>query len=339
MSADPPQHTPHSVSSASVVGRRELIAVFDESGASNVPGEGTGDDFSLGAIVFDGRRAWSNLLELDASLQALCGREDYKYRQVRQNSDARKAVCETLNRQSGLIRVFAYYAAGGAFIEQAKRELEAVRVFKGDVRQAEENLRGLLESPRIKSLKDAIATSVPALSAYAASRAQRINVYFDKRTDLPMIASDLASHMKVASGAKVWGDSYNWMDWKGECPPELAAACRIADVFAGDVRATFKMHGDDVWKLVQPHGFVGRHEQAARSPSSQWAGLVPMPLIGTVTNDLWDQDWSSASTSTTMFRGYEQWLLAGRASLFSPCGRGCMLRRKGTELQVFQAMD
>jgi hypothetical protein len=321
------------------MGRNRLVAVFDESGSSNVPGEGPLEDFALGAVVFSGKRAWANLMALDARLQQITGQPEYKYRQVRQLSEARRAVVETLDHQSALIRVFGYYAAGGAFVEQAHRELEAEKQFQGDTAAAQQTLNAMIKDPRREGLKDAIRSSVPAMSAFAAARREKIQVYFDRRTDLADIADDLTPAMNLWAGSKVWGDSYGAMEWGGECPDFLEPVARVADIFAGDIRATFKAHGRFIWDLVRRDGFVLQHEEAAAARDSIWAGPIPVPKIGRVAATAWDSDWETGSTATTMFQGYGRYLLAGRASLFSPCGRGCLLIKAKDGFDVFQVMD
>lgn len=319
--------------------RQSLVAVFDESGASNTPGEQFADDFALCAIVFSGRRGWKDICRLDKLLQEITGRDDYKYRQVRQSTDARKAVVAALVQQSALCRVFAYYAAGGAFVQQAERELAADIGHGQDSTGSMQNLEAMKKNPRFEGLKDALFTSVPAMSAFAASRRERVSVYLDQRTDLPSISQELIKYMRRVDASRLWGDSYKSMDWMGECPTWLFPAARIADVFAGDVRATFKEHGNAIWKLIQSHGFVGMRSHVAELPDCEWAGLVPVPRVGSISVDIWDANWQEGSTTTTMFRAYSHCVLAGRVSLYSPCGRGCLLRKNSTGFDVFQVMD
>lgn len=321
------------------ISSRRLVAVFDESGASSTPGQGNADDFSLAGLVFSGRRAWSDLVSLDAKLQQITGRLDYKYRQVRQSTEARRLVIECLDHQSSLIRVFGYYAAGRAFLSQAERELEAVTAFGGDVLAEQAKLARIAADPRKEGLKDAVATSIPAMSAYAESARKRISVYFDRRTDLNAIHDEVDSSMTVWAQMPIWGRSYTYMDWGGECPPELEPAARISDVFAGDIRATFASKGYAVWNLINQDGYVQRHEEVIAAQNSMWAGPIPAPHIGTVSNDLWDTDWKTGNTDTSMFAGYCPYMLASAVSLYSPCGRGCLLKRLKGEFNVYQVMD
>ena len=325
------------------VKRRELIAVFDESGGeSNVPGDAPAADFALSAIIFAGPRASRAPAALEECLKRIRGDSDYKYRRVRQSDDARRAVIDTLTRQSGLIRIFGYYAAGGAFVEQARRELHAVKSMDNgpdEVSRAESNLAKILADPRREGLRDAITTSVPAVSPWAASRKQRIKVCFDDRTDLASIAADLKKMIDFSNRVEIWGEAYRWMDWIGPCPTEFAPIARVADVLVGDFRATFKKYGTVIWRLVASDGFVRRHQEAIAAPDSFWSGLMPMPRIGFVSDDTWDKDWKSGSTQTTMFNAYRPYLLNGMATLFSPCGRGCLLKAIAGGFDVFQMMD
>lgn len=321
------------------IGRRSLLAVFDESGASNTPGEGQGDDFALCAVVFLGKRAWRDICRVDSRLKELTGATDYKYRQVRQCREARQAAVGLLQHQSSTIRIFGYYAAGGAFAEQAKRELEATRAFGGNDANEVAKLELMMKEPRQQGLWDALSTSVPALSAFAAARSERVSVYFDQRTDLARIAAYLAAHMSRCSDAGIWGGSYDALDWQGQCPEWLEPAARIADIFAGDIRHTFKNVGPKVWTLVDASGFVRRHEEAASSSLAMWAGPLPIPRVAELSLSVFDDNWEDSSTGTTMFRGYAKWMLQNLVSLYSPCGRGLLLQFRGDKFVIHQAMD
>ena len=325
------------------VGRKSLIAVFDESGGeSNVPGEGSGADFAVAAIVFQGRRPFRDLVQLDERLRLILGKQDYKYRQVRQSSEAREAVINALRTQSGMIRVFAYYAAGGAFVEQAKKELIAVQQMDSGaaaISDAQDKLKRHLSDPRREGLRDAMDTSLPAMSTWAGARSRRIDVYFDRRSDLVSLCRDLDEAMKLWHKSGLYGSAYSNMDWRGECVSDLDPVARIADVFAGDFRATMRRHGGAIWSQVESDGFVGRHTEAWRYPQPDVDNLVPVPMIGVVADSVWDEHWSEGSTETTMFSAYIDYLLKRRTTLYSPCGRGLLVLRSQSGFDLFQVLD
>jgi hypothetical protein len=207
------------------------------------------------------------------------------------------------------------------------------------IREAHANLDKMLAEPRREGLIDAIRTSVPAMSTWAGARNRRIRVYFDQRTDLNDIADDLLNMMRVWSYVGILGDGYQWMDWGGACPPELEGVSRLADTFAGDIRATFRKHGQSVWDVVEQDGFVGRHREVALSDDAEWAGPVPTPRVGRVEGSVWDDDWETGSTTTTMFRGYLDHFIKRRVSVYSPCGRGGFLVKAGDGFDLYQVMD
>jgi hypothetical protein len=323
------------------VGARDLVAVFDESGGSSRPGPEEGDDFALGAVIFSGRRPFKDLIRLDEKLQQATNCNDYKYRQVRQSSEARLAFVDAFRRQSGLIRLYGYYAAGGAFICQAEREVHAATTMKTDpeeVTRAEANLARHKEDPRGEGLKDALLTSIPAMSAWAQTQRRSISAFLDDRSDHKLIGTVIDEHMKLLKAARIYGESYDFMDWKGTCIEHLFPVARVADVLVGDIRATFAAKGQIIWDQLAADGFVGRHHEALATSSAHF-GPVPMPRVGRVESSLWDDDWESGSTKTTMFGAYRQWLLTNKLSLYSPSGQGCLLVAECDHYALFQQMD
>lgn len=318
---------------------KELVAVFDESGSTSAPGEQAHEDFVLAAVVFQGARAFSNLVELDCRLRVITSTDKYKYRQVRQSTLARRAVIETLQRQSDLIRVFGLYAAGGAFKQGAEKHLDAVRAFGGDSVQAEQNLACFQTDPYMQGLAYAAVSSIPAMSTFADARQQRIAVYSDRTNNLNFIATVVREFMLRAHETGRLGDKYSRMDWRGECPNWLEPVARIADIFAGDIRATFKAHGHNIWSQIKQHGFVNRHREVAESPDSLRSTFSVTPLVGFVKHEVWDSDWETESTTTTMFKGYLDFVLSERVSVVSPCGRFAMMVREDGGFRLYQGTD
>lgn len=324
-----------------LIAARSLIAVCDESGhRSSVPGEESGDDFAIAAVIFQGRRAFLDIKKLDEKLQILTGRVDYKYRQVRQSTEARTAVIETLNRQSGLIRIHGFYAGGGAFIREAERSLNAVTTMNsGDlaVQNAKEHLSAMRESPGRMGLRGAIINSLPSLAHWATSRRQAMAVYFDQRSDMPEFSRYLNSHVSAYLGSPVLAPIASHLQWKAECIPELCAVARVADIFAGDIRHTFRNHGDGIWGHLENDGFVGRHSELLNRKQDDVA--FPMVVVGNVSNAQWDANVLEGSTGTTMFKAYGKYLIKRTISLFSPGGIGCHIRQVKDRWDVIQNPD
>ncbi len=324
----------------SLVGRQSLMAVFDESGSTSRPG--LDDDFALGSVIFRGRPAVKNLLALDKKLQEITNKKNYKYKHIRKNVDCRRAVIDALNRQSGLIRLFGYFASAGAFVAQAQRELRAVKTMGGndaEVAQAELILHRARLNPKSEGLKDALHTSIPAMSSWASRNKERIKVFMDARTDMLEISNELGQHMSMFEFVRIFGDAYDYLDWEGNCPKLLYPVSRIADVVVGDIRTTFLKHGDLVWNMLEQDGFVGRHDEVSKKYVYDPSSPIPLPLVGKVSHGSWDTDWNNDSAETTMFGGYRDWIIGKRIPLYSPSGIGCHLVNLGDEYLIFQQMD
>lgn len=324
----------------SLVGRQSLMAVFDESGSTSRPGPD--DDFALGSVIFRGRPAVNNLLALDKKLQDMTGKKNYKYKHIRKNIECRKAVVSTLNRQSSLIRLFGYFASAGAFVGQAERELHAVKQMGGndaEVAKAELVLDKARLDPKTEGLKDALNTSIPAMSSWASKNREHIKVFMDARTDMEEITNELGQHMSMFEFVRLFGDAYDFLDWQGDCPKLLYPVSRIADVVVGDIRSTFLRHGDLVWNKLEQDGFVGRHKEVLKKYKYDPSSPVPMPLVGKISHGSWDTDWNDDSAESTMFGGYRSWIIGKRIPLYSPSGIGCHLVGLEDEYLIFQQMD
>jgi hypothetical protein len=319
--------------------RNSLIAVVEESGSSSRPGPKPDDDFALAALIIGGRRAYRQIVKTDMAIQVATNRSDYKYRQVRQCTEARTRIADLFTHQSSLIRVFCYYASGGAYSAQTQRELEAARGFGLDETEAIHNCDLMAKNPGLEGLKDALRTSVAALGTWGSSRQQHVEVYFDQRTDLKLVESEIVQSASISELLSKLDGSPFAMTWKGECPTAMSAVQRIADTIAGDARATFKKHGAKFWGLVRQHGFVRRHQEALRLPGLVASHGVPVPFVGSVPHFDWESDWMTASIDSTLFPAYRPWLINHMCSLYSPCGRGLLLKDDGREFAVHQAMD
>ena len=322
-----------------------LIAVCDESGhRSSEPGENAGEDFSIVAVIFQGRRAFQNLKTLDIDLQRITGKSDYKYRQVRQSGVAREAVIRALDHQSGMIRLHGFYAEGGSFLRESERSLHAVQAMRSgevEVRNAERKLAEIRESPGRVGLRDAIVNSLPAVAHWAKSRGQVADMYFDQRSDMPEFTRYLTDYLYAFRNAPEIFQTAGNLRWHAECRPELIPVSRIADVFAGDLRHTFRKKGQAVWSTLETDGFVGRHGELLRKAMRGENDDLPPILtkVGRIRNDIWDDDPLEGSTETTMFRAYSHFFIKRAISLFSPDGIGCHIQQNEDGFNVIQNPD
>jgi hypothetical protein len=328
-----------------VVSPNSLIAVYDESGhRSSEPGQILGDDFSIAAVIFNGRRAFANLKQLDTNLQKITGRTDYKYRQIRQSTKARSEIIRTLKHQSGLIRIQAFYAEGGAFVRESERALSAVINMKsGDnaIANAKDKLDEINKNPGRVSLRDAIVNSIPAAAHWASTRNQVVDMFFDQRSDMPEFSRYLTDYVEVFKNSPPMFQIGKNLRWHAECVPELEPISRIADIFAGDIRHTFRRHGLHIWDQLEDDGFVGRHDEIMQKSIYRNELDLPPPLtkVGHITDTIWDDNPLEASTATTMFAAYSDFLIKRALSLFSPDGIGCHIMRSKEGFHVIQNPD
>ncbi len=317
---------------------KSLIAVCDESGQnSSDPGPTDGDDFSIGAVLVQGRQAYLDLKILDRDLQAIVGKSSYKYKHVQKSAEAKQRIIHTLNHQSGMIRVYGFYAAGGSFVNETKRALNATVSHKLDdieVKNAKDNLDAILKKPTRIGLSDAIVNSIPSIGHWAKSRNQVAEVYFDQRSDMKYFTKTILEHLDAFSTAHKSLDVRKNLKWQENCPRTISCLARIADILAGDIRQTFRRHGHVFWKKLAGDGYVGRHNEF--SPNCKRLPIFPFAHRGWIKKPTINEQ---AEEPDHLFFDYDKYLINRMISLYSPTGIGCHLQYYDDKYEILQMAD
>ena len=184
-----------------------LIAVIDETGTTNRPHLSTKSDFGVGAIVFDSAHT-KYLAEAAHRIAREVSESDFKYKHVQKSTSARKIFFEAINRLSVPSGVFGFYTAGMSLLREKERAIAEMELLgSDDGGETAETAQRIRTGDSNAHFEDFLGYLTSCLITYAGSRGTKMNVHWDRRTDLRYIQSYCDSRNALFRSHPTMGDA------------------------------------------------------------------------------------------------------------------------------------
>lgn len=302
--------------------------VFDESG--NVGDSKSRESYAIAGVIYRANRLKA-LHDLDARLRELFATGDYKYSHLRVSIPARRLLRSGLQAAGVSLLCIASYQ-GGIAAEQERFDSAAGE--RQPVRERRQNLEYFTDFVAQASYTACYQAGGPA------------NVWWDRRSDMPVIASrfDEANKnlqrvpdtcraadpatVKSLVAMKKAGHSLSFL---GACGHSEKPVARLAGLIAGDILAVLADQHAVVASLLKSGGRPEtlRHVREFRQIGSFHCGAIPEPLARG----------SELLTDKPAFRAYAPFLCSSMFSFIEQDGRVGHLRRELGQWHVLQLPD
>jgi hypothetical protein len=318
-----------------------LIAVLDETGTTNRPQLELDSDFGIGVVLFDPTRR-TKLATASQTIGTLVRNADYKYKHVQRNTQARRAFIRAMNILTPPSGVFGFFTPGASLLNEKDRAIKEMEFLESDdgggTAEVAEQIRNEDGDAHIDAF---LGYFVSCIVSYAKAVNRRIEVYWDRRSDLERLqrlcqdrANTFRNHPIIGPGAELVA-----FDFVAE--QDLAAIARLAGVLAGDVRFFFRKHGERIWsrcaKAVRVYG-TGTHKEMMSL--LQPDRFMQETRVATVTETLADKSFEEGNKETCLLQGYSKRFIRDLLSFASPQGMmGHILIRHGALWEVHQIPD
>ena len=107
---------------------KKYIAVFDETGTSSRPQSVEESGFGVGAIICP-LDLVGTLAAISKQIGAAVKKEDFKYKDVRNNEAARELFLKAHNGTNSAVNLFAFYAHGACMVRERQRTKDAAQAY------------------------------------------------------------------------------------------------------------------------------------------------------------------------------------------------------------------
>ncbi|MBM4123588.1 MAG: hypothetical protein FJ246_01310 [Nitrospira sp.] len=268
----------------------KLIGVIDETGTREMSNS---KGFGIGAILFQENK--TNLLAKTAKeIAKLTGNHDFKYKHVQNNSQAREQFIRTL-RTDG-VHIYGFYSSESGMTQRIARFNEAATRY-GRVMLGKDNSPN--EVPLSMDLF--LGFAMLSISCHTLVNGYTTKLYWDRRNDLDQIKRSVEKHIEKCKTNPRLTEADKVVRFAGQVTGTLYGVARLAGILAGDLRRFFDLHGQKIWKHLDPNGL--------RMQTDPYGGhrlTNSSPLVATKHEPLADLDPYGASENAVMLQAYYQ---------------------------------
>lgn len=163
----------------------KLIGVIDEAGAFRPSQDGV-EGFGIGAILF--RADKTNLLVQAAkAIGAQVRKDDFKYKHVKNNSEARAIFIQALHADS--LKVFGFYSSRAGVAEKV------VRYNKAATHYGRTKLEAGNSSETEVLLDMFLGFAIGAIACHAFVTGYIADLYWDRRNDMDLVKIIVDKHV------------------------------------------------------------------------------------------------------------------------------------------------
>jgi hypothetical protein len=266
---------------------KKLIAVIDETGVFQPASNG----FGVGAILFPEDK--TNLLAKAAKeIAKLTGKDDFKYKHVQRNSQARAKFIQTL--QADGVQLYGFYSSESGMTQRINRFNEAAalygRVVLGNDRSPPEVLMDLF-----------LGFAMLPIACHALTNSYTADLYWDRRNDIESIKCLVEKHIERCKTNSLLAEAEKAIRFAGQITGELNGVARLAGVLAGDLRLFFDSDGNKIWKHLDANGL-----RSQTDPYSLHRLAISARLMSTRYEPLVNPAPDNASMNTVMLQAYYQ---------------------------------
>lgn len=315
-----------------------LLAVLDETGTTNRPQVSTESDFGVGVVIV-GSSQTALLADAARRISELVKVSDFKYKHVQRNSSARQIFLDSINKLQSPSGVFGFYSPGRSLLNEKDRAVAEMAFLGsddgGETSEIAELIRGGDNDTHLESF---LGYFVSCMVTYTASRKTRLNVHWDRRTDLTQIHDFCDQQRQLFRSHPVYGDVSECVSFGNDATGDLSSIARLAGIVAGDVRCFFQRHGNRVWSHLADAKRVS--SQTARRIACDSNEFVEEMTVATISERLADVQFSEASRDTCMIQGYSKRFISNLIAFAAPNGVMGQIRiHHGSKWDILQIPD
>jgi hypothetical protein len=273
----------------------KYIAVVDETGTNNRPQDDEDSGFGVGAVIFPADTG-ARLADASKAIAQALGQADFKYRHVQKNRSARSIFLDALNGSAGQIYLYAFYVPGACIARERERTAKAAKLY-GSQYTPSDSSNGIGAA----LLDTYVGYMAANIAAHASTNRYAIDVYWDRRTDLPQIAESFQQSVLAQSKTRRYQGVNDRVVFRGQATGELSHVTRLAGVLAGDIWKFFAAYGSRFWHNFDDAGLIGRLDPHMHVDDPTNSGPI---CIENVRQRLCSHIPDEPSVDTVMIQGY-----------------------------------
>ncbi len=315
----------------------DLLLVIDETGTTNRPDLSENSDFGVGGIIFEAADT-SRLLDAARQIGDLVEKNDYKYKHVQTNGEARRVFVDAITNLLPPAGVYGFYAPGGSLLNEKERALDEMRLLGtddgGETARIATAIRNGEPDAHIQAFLGFFA-SCPI--TYAGGVQRNMKVCWDRRTDLERLQQHCNQQRAYFEAHPSFGNISQNVSFEHVADGELAAIARLAGVVAGDIRFFFRKHGEGIWSRLLD---AVRVTEEPTIETYQHENFGNITRVAVVDEAIADAAALSGSKNTCMLREYADRFISGHLSFASPEGKmGHLLIHNASNWEIHQIPD